>query len=175
LPIDPVQRVDVPELVRLDDGLVGLPVANDVDDVVLGHRVEVPGLVGQVLVIPLQRSGIDVERDGRHRVEVVAAAHVGDPGRRVASADVEQIRGRIVGPRVPDGATTDLPRIGAPGLAPGLAGGRDRVPAPETLAGRRVEGFDEYARPHLSRPGDADDDLPLNDEGRLAYEVPVAI
>src|SRR2546430_7495720 len=38
--VDPVQRVDVPELVRLDDGLVGLPVANDVDDVVLGRSEE---------------------------------------------------------------------------------------------------------------------------------------
>jgi len=40
-------------LLACTNRLVTLPVALDVDDVVLGDRVVVPRLVGQVLVVPL--------------------------------------------------------------------------------------------------------------------------
>ena len=130
LPGDPIERVDVAELVGLDDRLVSLSVADHVDDVLLGHCVEVPGLVGQVLVVPLQLSGIEIEGDCGHRVAVVAPTHVGDPRCGVAGAEVEEIGGGIVGAGVPDGAAADLPRVGGPRLATRLAGGRDRIPAP---------------------------------------------
>ena len=154
---------------------MGLAVANDVDDVVLGDRVEVPRLVRQVLVVPLQLSGIEVERDGRHRVEVVAPTHVGDPRSRVPRTEVEEVGGGIVRAGVPDGAPANLPRVGGPGLAAGLTRRGDRVPAPETLAGLRIERLDEAPRPHLPRAGDADDHLALDDERRLRHEVPVGV
>ena len=128
---------------------MGLAVTNDVDDMVFGHRVEIPWLVGQVLVVPLQLSGIEIERDRRHGVQIVAAAHVGDPRRGVAGAEVQEIRGGIVGAGMPDGAAADLPRVGRPRLAPWLPGRGDRVPAPQA----------------------PDDHLALHDHGGLRHEV----
>src|SRR3989454_12077674 len=108
-------------------------------------------------------------------VQVLAPAHVGDPGSRVAGPDVEEVRRGIVRARVPDGAATDLPRIGLPGLAAGLAGGGDGIPAPQALASLRIEGFHESAGPHLTGSSDAHDHLALDDQRRLGPEVPIGV
>src|SRR2546426_12097341 len=83
-------------------------------------------------------------------VQVLAPAHVGDPGSRVAGPDVEEVRRGIVRARVPDGAATDLPRIGLPGLAAGLAGGGGGLPAPPALCRLRVGGLPADAVPPLT-------------------------
>src|SRR2546430_8989504 len=96
----------------------------------------VRAMVGEMLVDPLHLPVADAEGIRRHGVQVLAPAHVGDPGSRVAGPDVEEVRRGIVRARVPDGAATDLPRIGLPGLAAGLAGGGGGIPAPQALADR---------------------------------------
>ena len=174
-PVFAIERVDVSELVGLDDRLQCLPVADDVDHVMLGDRVVVERLVRQVLVEPLHLPGVEVERDGRHRVETVALAHVGDPRRRVSGPEVEEVRRRIVRPRMPDRRAADLPRVGGPGLAAGLTGGGNRVPSPLALAGVGIEGLDESARSHLARSGHPDDDLAFHDERSLGHEVAVRV
>src|SRR5436309_11996349 len=83
----------------------------------------------------------------------------------------KEIRGGIVGAGMPDGAAADLPRVGRPRLAPWLPGRGDRVPAPQALAGFRVEGLDESTGAHLARPRDPDDHLALHDHGGLRHEV----
>src|SRR5262245_36330817 len=117
-----------------------------VDYLVIEHvdadLVVIPRLVRRVLKVPDQLAGIDVERHRRVGVEVVAGARLGIVLRhRIACApDGESGRG-VVGAGLPQPAATGLPGVVLvlPGLAAGLARLRDRIPAPELVAGARIE------------------------------------
>src|SRR5206468_12849369 len=127
--------------------------------------VPVPRVVPVILVMAANLAGVEVERDDRAGVEVVARVHVAGPRGGVAGAPVRQVELRIVVPRDPHRPAAGLPRVAAPGLAAWLAGGGNRVGPPDLLAGLGVERGDERADAELTarRP---DEDFALRHQGR---------
>ena len=65
-----------------------------------------------------------------------------------------------------------LPGVSRPGVMAGLAGPRDRVGAPQMLAGLRIPAVDEEAGAELGA-GNAGDDHAVGDERRPRHRVPV--
>src|SRR5207237_9083584 len=81
---------------------------------------------------------------------------------RIAGTPDELVRGVVIAPGHPHGAAASLPGVVLifPGLAAGLAGGRDHVFAPEDLSGGGVERGGPVA--HAAIPtGGAREDLSL--------------
>jgi hypothetical protein len=56
----------------------------------LVHTVEVPTVIGRVLVVPLDLAGLDVDGDGRAREQVIALAQVAVPRAGVAGSKISQ-------------------------------------------------------------------------------------
>ena len=133
-----------------------LPIVNtqllvaDVDEHALEHLVEVERLAGNVLEVPRQLAVVDVERDGRRRVERRVEDRGAAAGRHprlgLRDAPVGEIQIGIVAAGDPRLAAL-AEGVGqlAPRVAAGLAGVRDRVELPGELAGVRVVGADEAA------------------------------
>ena len=142
-----------------------LAIALDVEQERRRDLVPVPRVVPVILVMAANLAGVEVERDDRAGVEVVARVHVAGPRGGVAGAPVRQVELRIVVPRDPHRPAAGLPRVTAPGLAAWLAGGGDRVGPPDLLAGLGVERRDECAHAELTarRP---DEDFALRHQGR---------
>ena len=129
-------------------------------------RVPVVRVVRRVLEVPLQRAGVRIERDERIGVEVGAGPALAVPvGVRVAGAPVKKVQRGIVGAGEPRRRAAALPDVALPGVAARLARRRNRVEAPEALAGLRIVGVDEAAVRELAA-GDADDHLVVDDERR---------
>ena len=104
--------------------------------------------------VPGQLAGVDVERHRRVGVEVVARTRVGIVLRhRVAGAPDGELGVRIIRAGLPQAAAAGLPGVVLvlPGLAAGLAGLRNRIPAPQLVAGLGVERRDPAARPRVAR------------------------
>src|SRR6185503_4589763 len=96
-------------------------------------------------------AGVDVERDDAVAVEVVAEPPAAVPiGRRIARAPEREVRLGIVRGGVPDRGATRAPRVAGPRVVAGLAGARDRVEAPDFLAGLRIERRDVSANSHVA-------------------------
>ena len=137
--------------------------------------VPVPRVVPVILVIGLQRAGLDVERDDRVRVEVVAGAsrrRSTGPGLPVPQY-VSPSFG-IEAARDPDRRAARAPRVAGPGVVAGLAGRGDRVGLPDLLAGLRVERDDEAANAALAAR-DADHDAAARGERRDRHVVAVVV
>src|SRR5205085_8309635 len=74
--------------------------------------VEVPGVVRRVLEVPGELAGVDVQRDDRVGVEVVAGTRLRIVDRhRVPRAPDGELRRGIVGARLPEAAAPGLPRV----------------------------------------------------------------
>ena len=127
-----------------------------------------------ILMVTADLAGVDVERDHRRRIEIVAGVHVARPRRRIARAPEAQVELRIVVPREPHGDAARLPGVTLPGLVTGLSGPRDRVGLPRGLAVFRVEGGDVAADAELAARG-ADHDLALRDQRRQGEVVTVLV
>src|SRR5215471_18291849 len=97
--------------------------------------VPIPGVVGVVLEVALDRAGGDVQRDGGGYVEVVAGSTVAHPGAAVTHAPKGQVGLGIIIARNPDRPSAVFPLIAVgPSFAAGLAGGGNGVGAPEFFA-----------------------------------------
>ena len=143
---------------------------------------EVPGIAGRGLVVPKQFPGIRLQCEDAGEIEIVAGAritHHAIPRRTVAGADIQNIRLRIVGQRIPHRATASC--IPAFRIDPGLAhlfqrivrGGavlsfrgiaRHRVEAPCKFSGLGVIGRYKAACAELGA-AKADNDLALHHTG----------
>src|SRR5229473_577158 len=129
------------------------------------HFVPVKRIVRRVLMIALQLAGLDVERQRRVRVQVVAGTIVSNPRRRISSAPVSDVQCGIEDPGDPDGATSALVRIALPGVPAWLMRCGHRVGAPESLAALGVEGAQRA--PDAKFPtGVADEDLASRSQRR---------
>src|SRR5439155_14913366 len=140
--VDPVAREVADDFARAS---VDRRVVQHVD----ADFVEVPRIVRRVLEIPGELAGFNVERDDRVRVQVVAGTRLRVVDRdRVAGAPDRQLRRGIVRADLPQAAAAGLPRVVGvlPRLAAGIARLRHDVPAPQLVAGTRVERGDPAAR-----------------------------
>ncbi len=156
------ERVSIGERQDLALAVIEFCVQQDRDLV----RVPVMGIVRRELEVPLQGAGFGVERDHGAGIQVVAGPDVAVPvGRRIADRPVEEVELRVERTGQPGRTATGLPGVILPGLAAGVAGRRNRVEAPDPLAGCRVIGIDESADARL-RAADADDDLVVYRERR---------
>ena len=167
LAVGAVEDVVEAVAIGLRDHLAHLAADVDVVELGDGDGVVVPALVGDGLEIPFQLPGIDVERDDRARVEIVAGAplrveHV----HGIAGAEIGEVRLGIEGRLRPYAAAAerDGARIG-PGLRARLARLRNHREAPQELAGVGGIGGD-VAAAALVAPGRADQDLVLDREWR---------
>ena len=128
--------------------------------------VVVVGVVRRELEVPLQLSGIRIERHDAVGVEIVARPQIRVPVRTgIPDAPERQVRRRIVGRRHPQRSAAGLPRVAFPGFVAGLAGPGNRVEAPDFLSGARVECRDKTADAVFAA-ADADEHLVLDDERR---------
>ncbi len=136
----------------LHQHLARLAVDLEVGEHELLAGVEVPGVAGHQLVVPLHLAGVGEDREDRGEVEVVAAAGATDvavPGNAVAGAEVDEIQLGVVGDGIPRGSARALlePLAGVfPGLRRllhrlgferlvGIAGNRVRAPVELTAVG----------------------------------------
>src|SRR5690606_21849062 len=128
-------------------------------------------------------AGIDVEREYRRQIQVVAAAGAPDPlvpRRAVTGADVEQPRVRVVRERIPGrAAAAHRPPLAVPSprrrlerrvLERLLRVSGNRIETPHELAGLRVVRRDEAAHAELGAAV-ADHDLAVDDARRAGDRV----
>src|SRR5436190_22305206 len=122
--------------------------------------------------MPARLAGLDVDRDERARIEIVALARIAVPvGTRIARAPVEQLQRRIVRAGEPRRAAAVHPAVAGPRLAARLAGRRYRPEAPPRLAAPRVVRVEEAADARFAA-ADPDDHLVVDDERRGGDRVP---
>ena len=168
-----VEAVAVGEQQHLEERVVAGDVRQDRNL----HRVVVVRVVRRELEVPAQLPGVGVERHHRAGVEVVARP-LGPVvvGTRVAGAPVDQVQLRVVRARQPGRGAAVHPglrvavglrvrRARLPGLVTRLARSRNRVEAPDLLAGLGVERRDEPADALIAARG-ADDDLAVDGQRR---------
>ena len=181
-----VVDVDVAGLAGVDDAgnRVAVLVLH-VDQDRRAHRVEIPQVVGDVLEVAGVLAGVEIERDQRVRVEVVAGTdRAVEVGRRVADDEVDALRLEVDRGVLPHAAAERL--VGIAELLQRRLLGRDvamhvlaggvmrrpyaggvlsrRVEVPHELAGLRIVGAHEAADAVLAAVG-ADQDLAV-DGGR---------
>src|SRR5262249_41870168 len=98
---------------EMAEHLAHLAVDIDVVEQMDADLVIVPGIVGQILVIPDELAGIDIERDHGVGIEVVAGARLRIVlWHRVAGAPDGETSGGIVGAGLPQAAASRLPGTG---------------------------------------------------------------
>ena len=141
---------DVSALVGVHDELLAATL--DHDELADG-RVEVPGIVRQLLMVEFELAGIGIERDDRCRVEIVARprsallpvrARPVVERRRVGGAPPHRIGFRVIGSGHPAAAAAGPPGVAAPGRH-GLFGTGDREELPFLLSGLAVHAEDRSA------------------------------
>jgi hypothetical protein len=167
-----VEREDVAGFRDLDHNVVLLALGNvridpfdelrigtdlGVDQGPLVNMIGIPIVAGQMLIIPDELAGIDVERERAVAVELRGrlVGHGGGVsvmplqpriGNRIGNRPIEHATFRIVGPGQAPGRGDALFGIdAAPAVAARLAGARRVVKFPQLLAGARVMGGDEAA------------------------------
>src|SRR5262249_53451887 len=137
--------------------------------------VEIPIVPRQMLVVPFELPGLDIERQGRIGIEIGGRGLCGGPppapavvaGGRLWSGDrpIKRLAFRIVRTRQPPAAgDAPLDRYVAPGIAARLAGSGGVVELPDFLAGCCVVRRYEAAGARLA--GAAGDYLALDHERR---------
>ena len=122
-----------------------------------------------MLKMPREFSGFDIERQRRARVQrgALGAADGASPGLGLRRTPVNQVRFRIVAARDPHvAAGAERERQIAPRVAARLTGASDARRAPQLFPGVRIVTGDEA---HIIlvpfAPGDAGDDLAVDDDG----------
>ena len=143
-----IQHFDDAQLAHCDQRLAGFALEGQVNEDALVRVVEIPGVVGQVLVVPLQFARIGIQRQRRIGVQRIVfhavflgrqARHFGDPRVGLADADNVGVGFDIVAACVPGRRTvTFLNRHVVPGIAAGRAGLGDGIETPDFRAGFRV-------------------------------------
>src|SRR5262245_2267869 len=99
----------------------------------------VPGVVGDLLMIPLEFSGLGIERQDRGGIEIVAAPPLGIVvGRRVAGADIDRAGLLVVNARAPGPAAAELDALARPAFLVVL----EDVKRPLKLAGKSIYPID---------------------------------
>src|SRR5712691_12759772 len=104
--------------------------------------------------MPGELAGLDVERNRRIGVEIVAGPRLRVVDRnRIAGAPDRELRCRVVGAGLPEATAAGLPGIGLvlPAFAARIARLRHHVPAPELVAGLGVERGEPAARLRVAR------------------------
>ena len=127
-----------------------------------------------ILVMGADLAGVDVQREHRGGVQVVARPHIAHPRRRIARPPVAQVELGIIVRGEPDRHAARLPGLSGPGVVTGLTRPRNRVRLPHRLPVARVEGGDVPADAELAA-GSADHDLALGDERRQGEVVAVLV
>ena len=89
------------------------------------RAVVVPDVVVHFLEVPLVRAGLEIERDDRHREQIVAAPRGSVVvGTGITNRHVDQSELRVDGRMRPDGTATVLPRVPFPRLVAELSRAR---------------------------------------------------
>ena len=129
------------------------------------------------LVVPLEKTGVGIDRDQRRSIQVVPPPIVAVVVRiRVARAPINEIELWIVTARHPCAAATtgqDF-RIVRPGLAAGLTGPGHRVEPPDPFARLRIVCIDEPARRVLAAR-DPDNDFSVDHERGHRRGIPYVV
>ncbi len=153
--------------IGLRDHLAHLAADIEVVELGDGDRVVVPALVGDGLEVPFELAGIDVERDDRAGIEIVAGPSLRiEHVHGIAGAEIGEVRLRIEGRLGPHAAAAERngARIG-PGLRARLARLRHHREPPQELAGVGGIGGDVAAAAFVA-PRRADQNLVLDRERR---------
>src|SRR5712692_3455941 len=152
-------------LVRMNDKLLGPAVSCDVDQHRLVRGIEVPRVVRNLLIVPVQLSGVGINRDYAVGVEVLAGPHrIIEVRRRIADAPINQIQLRIIRSGEPRRPAAVLPHIGVgPGLVPRLSRSGYRVEPPRESSRLGVERADVAAMRAVAS-GSSNDDFVFDDE-----------
>ena len=140
-----------------------------------GDFIPVPRAVRVVLVVTPDLAAVDVNSDGRSRVEIVPRALIAHPWPAVAGSPVGQICLRVIVAGNPDRRPSGPPLVPVrPGFATRFSGGRYRVSPPQFFADFRIESCDEAANPALAsrRP---DHDLAVGNQRRQRRVVAGAV
>ena len=163
---------DVSALVGVHHELLAAAVEHDE----FAHgRVEVPGIVRQLLMVEFELAGIGIERDDRGRVEIVARprsallpvrARPVVERRRVGGAPPYRIGFRVIGSGHPAAAAAGPPGVATPGRH-GLFGTGDREELPLLLSGLAVDAEDRSATGPFAALG-ANDHLVLDHQRRAS-------
>src|SRR6185312_5990629 len=172
-----VEHVEESVLRRLHDHFTLAASDVQVQDHQLLHAVEVPVIVGDGLVVPLELPRLLIDRKNRARVEIVQilpTAELLHPRLGVARSDIDQICFRIVCDAIPDRSAAAL-RVEV--AAPRLRGSTHRfvlerlrgiarhgIKAPRLRARPGVVRIDEAAR-RLIAARDPDDYFPACNPG----------
>src|SRR5262249_44577582 len=105
---------------RLHDDLARTAVNGEIREHQLLNAVEVPGIAGDHLVIPLQVAGIDIHCHNRANVQIVFALRLAKllrPRTSIAGTGVYEIGFRIIGNAIPNcAATAEFPPLARPGF-----------------------------------------------------------
>src|ERR1041384_714315 len=169
-----IDHPHITALVRVYQQLLSLAVACDVHQHRLISRIEIPRVVRNLLVIPLQLAGIRIDRNDAVGIEVFALANfVVEIGRWITDAPEDQVLGSIIGAAQPCRAAAVLPDISCgPGLVSGFPRPGDRIEAPCEPSCLRVERADVTTVGAIAS-GAADDDLIFDNE-RSAVDIAAA-
>ena len=128
-------------------------------------------VVRRELEMPAHLSGIDVDREERARVEVVALACVAVPvGTGIAGAPVEQLQRGVVRAGQPRRARTAHPAVTGPSVAARFAWRWYGLETPDRLPVLRIVRVEVAADAGLAA-ADTDDDLVVGDERRRRNRV----
>src|SRR5262252_2297446 len=104
-----------------------------------------------ILVIALDLSRRDINRDRRSGIEVVARPLIANPRAAIAGSPICQIRVRIVVSGDPNGSAAGFPLIAfRPGIASRLSRCGDRERPPELVACIRIVSRNEAADPEFT-------------------------
>src|SRR5579872_5180685 len=151
---------------------IGLPYVDE--DRNLGG-VPVVLIVFSELEIPVQLSGVSVEREQRVAVEVIAGACLPTIGGcRISRRPENLIRGRVKRSRIPGRGAADFPRIAIPRFMTGLTRARNGVKAPLALAGGCIVSIDESPNAVLTS-GNSKDNQIFHCERRHSEAVSFAV
>src|SRR5882672_4077168 len=123
------------------------------------------------LEMPLQSSGVGIQREHAIGVEIIAGPRAAIEVRRwITRAPVQRVEFGVVGSRHPSGASATQIRIAWPTFRAGLAGPRYGPEAPGQLAGLRIEGGKEASYAVVTSGG-ADDHFVFDHQRRAGSSV----
>ena len=152
----------------------GFPCQFDVNERGCFLRVVVPDVVRRELEMPLQFSGLRIQRDDRIRVEVVAFAIVAvEIRRRIAGRPIEGVELRIVGACQPRGRSRVRDAASLPRFRSRLAWRRHRPEAPHFFARCLIECGEKAAHAFVTAGRAGNHEVP-DDERRAGGVVVLA-
>src|SRR5882672_42033 len=135
------------------------------------RRVIVEQVMRCELKMPLQLSGVRIQREHAIGVEIIAGPRAAiEIRRRITRAPVQRVEFGVVGSRHPSGAAATQIRIAWPTFRAGLARAWNGPEAPGQLAGLGVEGGKEAAYAIVT-PGGADDHFVFDHQRRAGSSV----